>query len=339
VTTVTASPTTLGTAAAERLRRRRLIVVFIGMGLVPVLFILPQFLSNAYQIKIATDTLVYMGLGVSWALFSGYSGYISFGHAAFFGLGAYVTGLGTQRHGLGLIAGLGLAFVIVGIAALLVGLLTLRLKGHYFAIATLGIAEAARALVEWGRSYTHGTFGFAMPIEIVSRAPTTKYYVVAAALVAVTVVGLGMIWSSYGLRLIAIREDELAVEALGIRSALSKIGALGISGAFTGLFGGLFAWGQGFLTPEAVFATRWSLEPIVMSTVGGMGTLVGPLVGGMFFYLVPEFLIENEIFLQRRDELYLVMLGVMLILVTLFAKRGIFGILERSRFWPKGFRL
>ncbi|NQV97412.1 MAG: branched-chain amino acid ABC transporter permease [Acidimicrobiaceae bacterium] len=309
------------------------------MGMAILLFALPQFLSNAYQTKIATETLLYMGLAVSWTLFSGFSGYVSFGHAAFFGLGAYVTGLATQRHDLGLVAALSLSFLLVGAFASAVGLLTLRLRGHYFAIATLGLAEAMKATVDWGHSYTLGTFGFALPIDIVNRAQETKYYVMATFLIVVVAVGIAILWSSYGLRLIAIREDEIAAEALGISPALTKISALGISGAFTGLFGGLFAWTQGFLTPEAVFAPRWSLELVVMSIVGGAGTLVGPLVGGLVFYLLPEVLIENKVILQRRDELYLMMVGIVLIIVMLFAKQGIFGTLQRSRFWPKGFRL
>lgn len=330
---------TLGQRAATRLRRYRLRAVVVGILLAAFAAVLPIFLESAYRTRVATETLLYIGLAVSWSIFSGLSGYVSFGHAAFFGLGAYTVGIGTQRYGWPIWFAILAAPLIVGLIAMIVGLLTLRLRGHYFAIATLGIAEAIKVLVEWGRSYTKGTFGFAMPIDVIRASPDAKYYAMLASLVAVVAAGLAIVWSNYGARLLAIREDELAAESLGISPALTKISALGISGGFTGLFGGVFAWTQGFLTPEAFFASRWSLELVVMAIVGGIGTISGPILGGLVFYLVPEVLIEHKLILQKRNELYLMLLGGVLIATMLFMKRGVMGSLQNSRIWPKGFRV
>jgi branched-chain amino acid transport system permease protein len=225
------------------------------------------------------------------------------------------------------------AFAFVGVFSLAIGALTLRLRGHYFAVATLGIAEAIQAIVNWGKSYTKGTFGFALPLSATDASYTTQYHVMLACLVAVVAVSTIILWSRLGARLLAVREDELATESLGVNAAAVKIVTLGLSGAFTGLFGGAFAWILGFLTPDTVFSSRLGLEMVVMVIVGGVGTIAGPLVGGVIFYLLPELLIGE------RTEMYLVWIGAVLIITVLFLRRGLIGTLEHSRFWPKGLRL
>jgi branched-chain amino acid transport system permease protein len=318
---------------ARSLRRWQRIAAGIGIALVLPLAAVPEMVANDYQLRVATLVLMYMGLATSWNLFSGFTGYPSFGHAAFFGVGAYTTGLGTVRYGLSIWAALALSFLLVGLLALVIGLLTLRLKGHYFAIATLGIAEAILALANWGKSYTKGTFGFALPLSVTDASYATQYRVMLACLVAVVGVALLILWSKLGARLLAVREDEIAAESLGVNTAAIKIATLGVSGAFTGLFGGVFTWVLGFLTPDSVFASRIGLEMVVMVIVGGMGTVLGPLIGAIGFYLVPELLIGD------RSEMYLVWIGVALVLTVLFLRRGIIGTLQQSRVWPKGLRL
>jgi branched-chain amino acid transport system permease protein len=318
---------------AQSLRRQHRVAAVVGLvALIPAALV-PEMVDNNYQLRVATYVVMYMGLATAWNMFSGFTGYPSFGHAAFFGLGAYATGLGTARYGLSIWAALVVSFVLVGVFSLAMGLLTLRLRGHYFAVATLGIAEAIMAIVNWGKSYTKGTFGFALPLSATNVSYATQYRVMLLCFAAVVTVATIILWSKLGSRLLAIREDEVATESLGINTALAKIIALGISGAFTGLFGGVFAWILGFLTPESVFASRIGLEMVVMAIVGGIGTVLGPIIGGLLFYLLPEVLIGE------RTEMYLVWIGGVLIITVLFLRRGLIGTLQQSRFWPKGLRL
>ena len=331
--------TVTGKEIYETLVKRRLRVSLVLLVVMVATLLISQTIENPYYLALASETLIMIGLAVSWSIFSGFTGYISFGHALFFGLGAYTTGLSMEKWGISIEIALLCGVLLVGLVAFLMGLLTLRLKGHYFAIATLGVAEFARALVEWGSSFTHGVFGFPLPMNVVARSSHTKFsWIVIATSIAVAI-GLKILWSSLGMRMVAIREDETATESLGIDPSRAKVLSLVVSGSLTGLLGGLFAWTQGFVTPEEVFASRWSLEPVLMSILGGLGTLIGPMLGAVIFFLLPQVMIENNFILEKRDELYLVLVGVVMVLIMLLAKNGMMGIVQKRKFWPKGFRL
>lgn len=338
VSNLTTNRTTGATPTALKFQRRiwryRRWAALAGLIGAAGLAVFPAFyLNNTYQVRIVTLMMMWMGLATAWNIISGFTGYISFGHAALFGFGAYTVGLGTARYDLELWVALPLAFVLVGIVSFFFGLLTLRIKGHYFAIATLGLAEAARVLVNYARSITEGAIGFPLPIDLILIDPLVPYYVMLGGLVAVVITAAVILFSDFGIRLLSIREDEVGAEALGINTARSKVIAFTISGAFTGFFGGMFAWILNFLSPENVLTPFVSLQIVVMVIVGGMGTLLGPLAGGAGFYLLSEFALVTS------PRLNLFMLGTILIVSMLFLRRGIFGTLQASRFWPKGFRL
>lgn len=302
-------------------------MVVAGLAAVPLLT------ANRYHLVLITLTLLWMGFASCWNIVSGFLGYVSFGHAALFGLGAYIFGIGTARYGLPILVALPLAFALVGMFSLLFGILTLRIRGHYFAIATLGLAEVTRITVEAARGFTRGTFGFGLPVSITGIDPRVPYYVALAAVIAVVSGSAAVLWSDYGARLLAIREDETAAASVGISPTWHKLTAFVFSGALSGLLGGVFAWVLGYLTPDTVFAPLVSLQVVVMVIIGGMGTLLGPLVGGAAFYLL------GELVLVRLSNLHLVGLGIILVVAMLFMRRGIVGTLQHARWWPKGLRL
>ncbi|MDH3189097.1 MAG: branched-chain amino acid ABC transporter permease, partial [Acidimicrobiia bacterium] len=225
------------------------------------------------------------------------------------------------------------AFLLTGVVSVVLGLITLRIKGHYFAIATLGMAEAVRVLVNAARPITQGAIGFPLPIDLIKISPLVPYYVALGTLVLIVTVSALILGSDFGLRLLAIREDEIGAEALGVATSQAKIAAFVISGALTGLLGGVFAWVLNFLSPESVLIPAVSLQIVVMVIVGGMGTIAGPLVGGLGFYLLSEFALINA------PRLNLAILGSILVIAMLFFRRGIFGSLQASRWWPKGLRI
>ncbi|MDH3729716.1 MAG: branched-chain amino acid ABC transporter permease [Acidimicrobiia bacterium] len=336
MTSQTARSRSKGAAAAYRNKTKTYRRVSIALAaLTAVGFAaLPTFwLANTYQVRVATLVMMWMGLATAWNIVSGFTGYISFGHAALFGSGAYVVGLGTARYDLELWVALPLSFVLVGALSFFFGLLTLRIKGHYFAIATLGVAEAIRVLINYARSITEGVVGFPLPIDLILIDPKVPYYIMLGGLIAVVITAAMILSSDFGIRLLAIREDEAGAEALGINTARSKVIAFTISGAFSGFFGGMFAWILNFLSPESVLTPFVSLQVAVMVIVGGMGTIVGPLAGGLGFYMLSEFA------LVTAPRLNLLLLGSVLIVSMLFMRRGVFGTLMASRFWPRGFRL
>ncbi len=313
------------------LRRRAGVLGLLAAGIVAALPLVS--LGNTYQIRVVTFAMIWMGLASAWNIISGFTGYLSLGHAALFGVGAYVLGIGTARYDTPIWVALVASFVVTGIVSVVLGLVTLRIKGHYFAIATLGLAEAVRVLINAARPITQGAIGFPLPIELISVSPLVPFYVSLVILVLIVAVAAMILGSDFGLRLLAIREDEVGAEALGVATARAKIAAFVISGAFTGLLGGVYAWVLNFLSPESVLVPAVSLQIVVMVIVGGMGTIVGPLVGGLGFYLLSEFALVNA------PRLNLVVLGSILVIAMLFFRRGIFGTLQTSRWWPRGLRL
>lgn len=323
------------TEAAARLQRLRTYRTRTAVTLVAIFIVvaaLPLVLTTRYTMVLATLAVMWMGLASSYNLFTGFTGYISFGHAAFFGLGAYVVGIGTTRYSIPLPLAMLLAAVLVGALACVLGLLTLRIRGHYFAIATLGIAEATYVLINYYQSFTKGSFGFGLPLSVTSVSTTVQFYVMLGITTLVVVICATVLWSRYGARLLAIRADEVAAEAIGINTALCKILALCLSGALSALLGGAFAWVLGYLTPEAVFSAVISLQLVVMVIIGGLGTLIGPLIGGAGFFLL------QDLVLQSVPNVHLIVLGALLIAGMLVLQSGIMGRLQLASFWPKGLR-
>lgn len=260
-------------------------------------------------------------LASAWNLLGGFAGQVSLGYSAFVGIGAYTTvllSLAGWNPTLTLPVGalLAVAFSVV------VGLPTFRLRGPYFTIATIGVGEAVRVLAS-GVGFTGGSSGLRMPPGTFDF--TGNYY--AIVLLALFTIGL-MAWlqqHSFGLALEAIRQDIDAAEALGVSSTRMKLEAHAISAALVALAGGLLAINFQYISPGSVFDFRLSLSIVLMPIVGGMGTVVGPVLGALLFsYLQIKLLASPTL----RDS-YLFIYGGLLIVVMLFEPRGIVGLWER----------
>ena len=267
-------------------------------------------------------------LASAWNLLGGFAGQVSLGYSAFVGIGAYTTvllSLAGWSPWLTLPAG---AILAAGFS-IVVGLPTFRLRGPYFTIATIGVGEAVRVIAS-GLSFTGGSSGLRMPAGTFDF--TANY--LAMAVLALVTVGL-MAWlqqHAFGLALEAIRQDIDAAEALGVSSTRTKLQAHALSAALVAVAGGLFAINFQYISPGSVFDFRLSLSIVLMPIVGGVGTVVGPVLGALLFsYLQIKLLASPTI----RDS-YLFIYGGLLIVVMLFEPRGMVGLWQRLvRRWPR----
>ena len=272
-----------------------------------------QFIINVFLLAILAE---------SWNIIGGFTGYASFGNVAFLGIGAYTTGILLTKAALPLALALPAGGLAAMLVAALVGLPILRLKGHYFAIATLGVAETMREVV-YNLEITGAGTGLVMPI---ARSPLLFFYLMLGILVAVTAVNAWLAQSRFGYGLVAIREDEDAAVAMGIPTARYKTIAFALSGAFCGLAGGVFAYWITFIDPDAVFRVIVTIQMIIMAVFGGAGTVLGPLLGAVVLASVSELLSTQVVTLA---ELFY---GIIVILVVLFMPKGLVDVIRRRAF-------
>ncbi|HZC29893.1 MAG TPA: branched-chain amino acid ABC transporter permease, partial [Gaiellaceae bacterium] len=291
---------------------------------------LPEILDRS-QMRGLTTIAMFVVLAGAWNVIGGLAGYPSFGNVAFFGLGAYTTGLLTDaQHGhLPFVIGLLASPVIPAVAAALVGLPLLRLRGHYFSIATLGVGVAIGEVINNIEAFG-GATGLFPPII---RNDLVFYYLMFAT-AALTV---GVTWwitrSRLGYGLVAIRENEEAAAVLGVDTTRYKIVAFVIAAALTGLAGGIFAQWNSFISQENVFPVEYNVEMILMAVIGGAGTIAGPVVGAVGL----EALI---LFLAGGSGIYTqIFLGVLLAVTVIFLPHGVIDfVVGRSRLTLVHFR-
>jgi branched-chain amino acid transport system permease protein len=318
-------------------QRRRPALQPVGLvGLALVLGLAP-FLTN----NLATLTNVYIAgtAAIGWNIIGGFTGYASFGQSAFFGLGGYTAAVlvarGPGAYGLpGLAGALGGA-IVPAIAAALIGLPVLRLKGHYFAIATLGVGIAVRELVNnldcvglpgGGTPFfcLGGASGIILPPVRRSevQASNLSFYIGALALLAL---GTGALWllgrSKFGYGLRAIRENEEAASVMGVNTTRFKVAAFTLAAVWTGLAGATQGLVNGSVLPDqtSIFDPYRSLEVIIICLIGGVGTTWGPAIGAFTLYAVQEAL--NGIF--GAGDWRPIFFGAIVILLILFLPRGV----------------
>ncbi len=266
-------------------------------------------------------TYVWIATSVGWNLLGGFAGQASFGFAVFYGLGAYIAAL-SINGGINPYLAFPLAGAGAAAASLLIGLPTFRLRGPYFAIATIGVSEAVRVVMT-NLEFTGGASGY----RITEARPFHQLEHYATALVlAATAVGVSIVIrrSKFGLGLIAIREDEDAAASTGVNPFAYKLWAHAAAAALTGAAGGVFARYAAFIYPPGVFAFQTSVGILLMPIIGGIGTIWGPVVGAAVYGVVQEELIA------RFPQLHLLLYGIFLILVILFEPGGIVGLVRRS---------
>jgi branched-chain amino acid transport system permease protein len=285
-----------------------------------VLALLPVAGLTPNIVRLFFATMIWVITSVAWNLLGGFAGQISFGFAVFYGLGAYTAALMINAGINPYLSFAGAAAVAV-LASFVIGIPTFRLRGPYFAIATIGVSEAVRVVMN-NVSFTGGASG--LRLTETGRFRQVEHYYTALA-VAALAVGIS-IWvskSKFGLGLQAIRQDEDAAAALGVNPYTSKLWAHAVAAALAGVAGGVFARYAGYIHPSGVFAFQASVFILLMPVIGGIGTISGPVLGGIVFGIVEEQLVANF------PQIHLLLYGSLLILIILLEPDGLVGLLRR----------
>ncbi len=289
-------------------------VLFIALAVVAPLGV------TGYWLRLFTFIFMWIALAGSLNLLTGYTGYLDFGHVAFFGIGAYGTGILMVKLGLPFIPAMLISSVVAAIMAVLVGIPTMRLRGAYFAIAMLAFAEAMKQACLEFDSITGGGNGISLPIF-------TNYYFFYYAMLASVFLMVGVtVWfekSKFGKGLMAIREAELAAEVSGVNTLQCKLIAFGISAFIAGIVGGIYAYWMTFLYPGDAFNILITMRMIIMAFLGGAGTLLGPIIGATFMATI------EEILWAQFKYTYLIIFGVIVVLVVLVLPRGLIGLIKK----------
>jgi ABC-type branched-subunit amino acid transport system ATPase component/ABC-type branched-subunit amino acid transport system permease subunit len=280
--------------------------------------------TNSYYQLVLTLVPVWAVFGLSWNLLSGYTGLISFGHAAFFGIGAYVTALGQIYFDLSPWVLIPIAAMFGGVAGLLVGFPTFRLQGHYFALAMLAYPLAILYVFEW-LGFQEVTLPIKRdnPIAYMQFSDPRLYTLLALAMMLGTILLTRMIEKSrFGMALLAIKQNEAAAEAAGIDTLAWKLRAITLSGAIAGAIGGFYAVVLLVVTPQSVFGMLVSAQALTVAMFGGVGTVWGPVIGSVILIPLAETL--NAEAGSRFPGIQGVIFGLAIISVILVAPEGLF---------------
>jgi branched-chain amino acid transport system permease protein len=315
------APTVRPPAAADR---RTLAMRLGGLALLLVIVaIFPLVITNALYTQFGVDTLIFVGAVAAWNLFSGFSGYISLGHAVFFGSGAYAVGLMTTHWkviGGDVFLLLPLGGLVAALIAVPFGIIALRVRRHTFVVITIAVFFIFQ-LMAFNLSFTGGNSGLSTPFFLWHASDyNNPFYYVALILAVGTVLLAWLIRGSrFGLQLLAIRDDEDRARGLGVKAMRVKLTAFVISGGVTGMIGGLWWFFIGQALPQIAFDPAFDLSIALMAFFGGFGTLAGPVLGA----LILEPLQQWDAITFTNGFIGQIALGVLFLIVILFLPRGV----------------
>jgi branched-chain amino acid transport system permease protein len=292
------------------------IIILVGIVL---LAILPQ-LEVPYITTLILFIFMYAVLAESWNILSGYTGYFSFGHVTFFGVGAYGSGIFITQLG----CHWTLASLIGGVWALALALIAgyplLRLKGPFFAISMLGLSQAMRLSGLIFSKLTGGGLGMSLPpVQKLSEI----YYAMGIVALVISICMYYVDRSKFGLSLIAIREDEVAAAATGIHTERYKYIAFLLSAIFPGIVGGLYGTYLSYLHPDEIFSLGFNIKMIIMPIFGGIGTFLGPIIGSVILTII------SEVLWVKFPFFHLGLYGVIIVILVLYLPNGMMGLLHK----------
>lgn len=283
-----------------------LVVIVAALATVP-------WIGNAVVVQFGISVLLLAAVAQGWNIIGGFTGYPSFGNSVFYGLGAYGVAIAMAQFQLpfwvGLLVGLALGVVFAGV----LGLAVLRLKGHYFAICTLGLAFVMTAIVS-NLELAGTNIGLVLPLL---KSEVLFYELALGLVVLATLVVHWLSRSRFGLGLIAIRENEEGAAVMGVNTTLYKVLAFMLSAAITSLAGGIYAYYITFIDPVSVFDIVLNVKMIIMAVFGGAGSVFGPVIGALVLSAI------SEVLATRITSLASMFFGVVIVVAVVFMPRGI----------------
>ena len=296
-------------------------VLFFGF-----LLTVPLWMTDAYILQIVFRVVIFATLGLAWNLVGGYAGQLSLGHVAYFGIGAYSVALFHEHFAwnpwLGMAAGVGIACL----SAVFIGTLTFRLRGPYFVLSTIAVAEIIR-LLALNLSFTHGAIGMIAPGLFSEPNGDRKSYFAALPLLGLAfALGTWTHDSRFGYSLRAIRENEDTAMAVGINPTVEKLKALVLSAALVAAAGGIYASVFQFIGPDSVLAIDMSVQMALIVMLGGAATVWGPVIGSVVLTVAAEGL------KTILESAHLLVYGLLLVVVVLFLPGGVVSIFKQRLF-------
>jgi branched-chain amino acid transport system permease protein len=306
--------------------------LWLSIGITLLLGIYPLITRSAATREVFFTVLMFIALSTSLNIFLGYTGYVSFGHIVFYGLGGYMGFYLLDTFQAPLYICVLAGGLTSGVIAFLIGRAILRLRGAYFALATIGVNEAARAFINNFNPFG-GPIGMTLNFKVYNAygGAATALWITYGAMFALTLINIVVSYlvksSKFGLGLMAVRENEDAAEVMGVVAPSAKTWAYVISAVFPGMVGVLFFFKNGTILPHDAFRLHLSIETIVMVMLGGYGTVLGPIVGATGYQRLRGLLLVNPFF----KNIQLAVAGAFLLVIILFVPAGIVGWL-RDRF-------
>jgi len=314
---------------ARREQARRLLPWALGLAALVVALGLQSQLYSGQERTVAA-IFMFVALSQAWNLIGGFAGYASFGPVAFFGIGGYFTAVAMSHWHLSFWVSLLLSGIVAALFAALIGIPLLRLKGHYFAIATLGVAEGMREVVTNLPGLTGGGAGITVP-TVGNDAPTAYlgndgFYLLFLGLATLSVLVGGLVArNKFGYALRAINQDEDAAAAMGINTTRMKVLTFALSGFITGLVGASYAFQQVTIFPQRLFDVDITVLMIIMVVIGGSGTVLGPLLGAVALQFLSEYLRQNF------TNLHTFILGAIIIVAVILLPQGAVNYVREAR--------
>ena len=290
-------------------------IIFVGLAIFP-----PFFLSQ-YWLHAMIISLFYVMMASSWNLIAGYTGQISFAHAAFSGVGAYASGMLAVNLGVPPLLGV---LIGAGVAALLglgLGYLCIRMGGIYLSLTTLGFSEILRIIITNEDQWTRGTMGLQVPGFFTEYSKASYYYLFLVITVLFLILIRKIIHSEMGLTFRAVLNDELAASSSGINTIRVRVLAFTVSSAMAGLAGGLYGHYLMLITPDIPSLGQMFLV-LAMAVIGGMGSFAGPILGSFVLEILSEYI-------RIYGEYHVLLFGLVALAVARFAPEGIMGILDK----------
>ncbi len=310
-----------------RIAGNRIAVVLVAVLLVAMLFV--PTLHNDYYNILVRGILMFGAMSMGWNIIGGYAGYVSFGNVVFFGLGAYASAVTSEYlHQTSPVLGVVFGCIIAVVLAVALGIPILRLRGHYFGIATLGLALATEEIIA-NVDWLGGGSGMTLKQD---TEHYLQYYYAMWLVCAASFAGTWFIArSKLGYALVAIRENEEAAIVLGVNATRYKIVAWALSGMMAASAGAVYAFANGFIDPPTAFLVDNNVFPIVMAILGGLGTVAGPMIGALVLTAI------NENLWSRFPEIHTLFFGLAIVLIVMFLPRGLLALASQLKGGWRGF--